>query len=70
MYTYLDEIAKTERKRWNGKVITTSNQWLFNDGGSAECASAHLGGVIEAIAEAGIYSYCEREVEERLYRLF
>jgi hypothetical protein len=37
MYDYDAEIRanhKAAQKRWNGKVITTSNQWRFNDNGS------------------------------------
>ena len=70
MYDYLDTIAAAEHKRWNGKVITTSRQWLFNDNGSDQCATAHLYGVVEAIKEAGIYSVCDRAVEEMIYGIF
>lgn len=38
-------------KRWNKKVIETSKQWLFNDGGSATCYVASERSLYEAIAE-------------------
>jgi hypothetical protein len=37
MYDWQAEIErehKAQKKRWNGKVITTANQWRFNDSGS------------------------------------
>lgn len=32
----IKEERKAEKKRWNGKVITTSKQWIYNDAGSRE----------------------------------
>lgn len=42
---------KTTAKRWNGKVIETGKQWLFNDSGSASCYVASERSLNEAIAE-------------------
>ena len=34
--TRLDQDSKATKKRWNGKVITTSRQWNNNSNGSSE----------------------------------
>lgn len=31
--------VKAQKKRWNGKVITTANQWRFNDSGALAVAT-------------------------------
>lgn len=38
----IDKIAKQDKRRWNGKVITTSNQWNWNADGSAECTECRM----------------------------
>ena len=43
MYDYDYEIRrehKEQKKRWNGKVITTDRQWVNNDHGALEPMSA------------------------------
>lgn len=39
-------------KRWNGKVITTSNQWIWNDKGSAEIGSYNMNDIYAAANES------------------
>ena len=42
MYNYLEDlnkVARAEKKRWNGKVITTGKQCVNNDNGSKEVMS-------------------------------
>lgn len=51
MYNYYDELnreANADSKRWNGKVITTANQWINNDYGSANPHTTSWGKVYEA----------------------
>lgn len=43
MYNWEEEInkeAKAQKKRWNGKVITTAKQWNNNCDGAREPAEA------------------------------
>jgi hypothetical protein len=42
---------RAEKKRWNGKVITTSNQWRFNDHGSSAVSDYSETKLWEAVAE-------------------
>ena len=54
MYDYDAEIRadhKATKKRWNGKVITTSNQWRFNDNGSSAVSDYSEAKLWEAVAE-------------------
>ena len=54
MYNYDAEIqatCKKDKKAWNGKVITTSKQWLFNDFGSACVGNYSYSQILDSYAE-------------------
>ncbi len=54
MYDYDQEINREHReqkKRWNGKVITTARQWNNNHDGSREVDSYDMGKVWEAVRD-------------------
>jgi hypothetical protein len=42
---------KAKKKKWNGKVITTSKQWLHNDSGSREALNCSYRQILEAADE-------------------
>ena len=54
MYNWDYEInreIKAEKKRWNGKVITTSKQWLYNDAGSREVSNYSTEKIWDAVRD-------------------
>lgn len=54
MYEWQEELnqeAKREKKRWNGKVITTSRQWNNNADGAREPYSASFDKIYEAVRD-------------------
>lgn len=54
MYDYDYEIRKEHReqkKRWNGKVITTSRQWTENAYGALEPMNANYDKIWEAVRD-------------------
>lgn len=62
--TELDRECRAQRERWNGKEITTSRQWIFNDHGSAEIAGSSLNGITYAVMEG--LGISKREAENYL----
>ncbi len=54
MYEWQEELnqeAKKAKKRWNGKVITTANQWRFNADGASEPATASFDKIYDAVRD-------------------
>lgn len=54
MYDYDYEIRqedKAAKKRWNGKVITTSKQWINNDHGALEPMSSSYEKIWNAVRD-------------------
>ena len=54
MYSWDEEIKKEhkqEKKRWNGKVITTNKQWLFNDSGSRSVSNYDSDRIWDAVRD-------------------
>ena len=54
MYDYDYEIRqenKAQKKRWNGKVITTSKQWINNDYGALEPMSSSYEKIWDAVRD-------------------
>jgi hypothetical protein len=47
----LDKDTKANKKRWNGKVITTGRQWNYNANGSSEIAYCSTEQVYWAVQE-------------------
>lgn len=47
----LDREAKRDRKRWNGKVITTGRQWANNADGAREPDCSSFGRIYEAVRD-------------------
>ena len=47
----LDREAKRDRKRWDGKVITTGRQWANNADGAREPACSSFGRIYEAVRD-------------------
>ena len=47
----LNKTAKKEKKRWNGKVITTGNQWRFNADGAKEPESYTFEQIWDAVRD-------------------
>lgn len=54
MYDYEEQInreCKARKKAWNGKVITTSKQWVNNDYGSRAVDSCEMSKVWDAVRD-------------------
>ena len=54
MYEWQEELnrqAKAEKKRWDGKVITTAKQWNNNCAGAMEVPSCDMGKVWDAVRD-------------------
>ena len=54
MYEYDKELLKTwhaQKRRWNGKVITTSRQWNNNAEGAATVSTYNMGNVWSAVRD-------------------
>lgn len=47
----LNNQAKRDKKRWNGKVITTSRQWTENADGAREPDSSSFKCIYEAVRD-------------------
>lgn len=47
----LDREAKRDRKRWDGKVITTGRQWANNADGAREPDSSSFERIYEAVRD-------------------
>ena len=54
MYDWQEELnreSKTQKKRWNGKVITTSRQWTENADGAREPDSYSYSQIWDAVRD-------------------
>ena len=47
----LDKEIKAQKKRWSGKVITTSKQWNYNADGSREVTDYSTGKIWDAVRD-------------------
>lgn len=54
MYEWQEELnkeAKAQKKRWNGKVITTSRQWTENAAGAREPDCTSFDKIYDAVRD-------------------
>lgn len=54
MYDWQEELnkeAKAQKKRWDGKVITTSKQWENNDSGSRAVSAYSFDKIFDAVKD-------------------
>lgn len=54
MYEWQEELnreAKAQKKRWNGKVITTGRQWAENANGAIEPMSTSYERIYDAVRD-------------------
>ena len=47
----LDREIKAQKKRWNGKVITTSRQWTENASGAIEPSNYNYSQIWDAVKD-------------------
>ena len=47
----INKEAKAQKKRWNGKVITTSKQWNYNADGSKEFDNYETSKIWDAVRD-------------------
>jgi hypothetical protein len=54
MYEWQEELnkeAKADKKRWNGKVITTGRQWANNAAGAIEPMESSFDKIYDAVRD-------------------
>ena len=54
MYEWQEELnkeAKADKKRWNGKVITTGRQWANNASGAIEPMESSFDKIYDAVRD-------------------